>query len=95
MIYYQDGANGGLRWFQIPDDPTKEWVGRIVSIPTTHIGLAPSGAGAIGYQWFQNLPRSGPAGPIQWVGHSLPAIHSLPIGRLEGIPGWTGFVNGT
>ncbi len=105
MIYYQDGPKGGLRWFEIPEDPTKEWIGRIISMPTTHIGLAPYGAGdidgdgridiAIGYQWFQNLPRSGAAGPIQWVGQSLPAIHSLPVGRLDGIPGWTGFVHGT
>ena len=105
MLYYQDGPNGGLRWFQIPEDPTKEWVGRIIAIPTTHTGLAPSGAGdidgdgrvdvAIGYMWFQNLPRPGAAGPIQWIGHSLPAIHTLPVGRLDGIPGAAGYVHGT
>jgi hypothetical protein len=105
MIYYQDGPTGGLRWFEIPADPTQPWVGRLISIPTTHTGLAPSGAGdidgdgridiAIGHMWFQNLPRAGAAGPIQWVGHSLPAIHSLPVGRLEGIPGWSNFVHGT
>jgi hypothetical protein len=105
MIYYQDGANGGLRWFQIPEDPTEEWVNRIISIPTTHTGLAPSGAGditgdgrtdiAVGHMWFQNIPRPGGAGPIQWVGHNLPAIQSLPVGSLEGIPGAAGFVHGT
>jgi hypothetical protein len=105
MIYYQDGASGGLRWFQIPEDPTEEWVGRIVSIPTTHVGLAPSGSGdidgdgridiAVGHMWFQNIPRPGGAGPIQWIGHNLPAIHSLPVGRLEGTPNYAGYAHGT
>ncbi len=105
MLYYKDSGDGGLRWFEIPEDPTQEWTDHIISIPTTHTGLAPDGAGdidgdgridvAIGYMWFQNLPRSGDAGPIQWVGHNLPAINSLPVGRLEGIPGMAGFVHGT
>jgi hypothetical protein len=105
MIYYQDSPQGGLRWFEIPEDPTQEWVGRVIAVPTTHTGLAPYGVGdidgdgridiAVGHMWFQNIPRPGAAGPIQWIGHSLPAIHSLPVGNLEGIPGWTGFVHGT
>jgi hypothetical protein len=105
LLYYQDSPAGGLRWFQIPQDPTQEWVGRVITVPTTHTGLAPYGVGdidgdgridvAIGHMWFRNLPRPGGAGPIQWIGHNLPAIHTLPVGRLEGIPGWQGYVHGT
>lgn len=48
MLSYKDSADGGLRWFEIPeDDPTQEWTDRIISTPTTHTGLAPHGVGDI------------------------------------------------